>query len=100
MVPIGRGQRELILGDRYVGKTCIGVDILLNQKYEKVFCVFLPIAQKASSILNIFISLVKRNSMCFASFVVASASSSTLCHFLSAYTGTRLYLSISDSLES
>merc|ERR1712113_1143468 len=56
MVPIGRGQRELILGDRHTGKTSIGLDTILNQKYKKVFCIYLPLGQKASSILHQFLS--------------------------------------------
>lgn len=54
MIPIGRGQRELIVGDRQTGKTSIGLDTILNQRYEKVFCVYLPVGQKASSILNVY----------------------------------------------
>merc|ERR1711933_668356 len=56
MIPIGRGQRELILGDRYTGKTSIGIDTVLNQKYEKVLCIYLPLGQKASSILEVFLA--------------------------------------------
>ena len=52
MIPIGRGQRELIVGDRQTGKTSIGLDTILNQKYKKVFSIYLPIGQKASSILE------------------------------------------------
>merc|ERR1712061_83516 len=52
MIPIGRGQRELIIGDRRTGKTSIGVDAILNQKYEKVLCVYVGIGQKASSVLE------------------------------------------------
>ena len=48
MIPIGRGQRELVLGDRYTGKTSIGIDTILNQRNEKVLCVFCAVGQKAS----------------------------------------------------
>ena len=58
MIPIGRGQRELIVGDRQTGKTSIGVDTILNQKYENVFSIYLPLGQKASSILQALIALV------------------------------------------
>merc|ERR1712228_36180 len=76
MIPIGRGQRELILGDRYTGKTSIGVDTILNQKYEKVLCIYLPLGQKASSILEIFLALIRRDAIRYLSFLVASAASS------------------------
>jgi F-type H+-transporting ATPase subunit alpha len=56
MIPIGRGQRELIVGDRQTGKTSIGVDTILNQKYEKVFSVYSPIGLTASSILEVFLA--------------------------------------------
>jgi len=90
MVPIGRGQRELIVGDRQTGKTSIGVDTILNQKYEKVFCVYLPIGAKAAAILEVFLALVARDAIIYSSFLVASASSSACSQFLAAYTGAAL----------
>eukprot|EP00929_Paragymnodinium_shiwhaense_P006122 TRINITY_DN10897_c0_g1_i1.p1 TRINITY_DN10897_c0_g1~~TRINITY_DN10897_c0_g1_i1.p1 ORF type:complete len:491 (-),score=-161.45 TRINITY_DN10897_c0_g1_i1:4-1476(-) len=90
MIPIGRGQRELIVGDRQTGKTSIGVDTILNQKYEKVFCVYSPIGQKASSILEVFLALVRRDAVFYLSVLYASASSSAVCQFLCAYTGAAL----------
>jgi F-type H+-transporting ATPase subunit alpha len=90
MVPIGRGQRELIVGDRQTGKTSIGVDTILNQKYTSLFCLYVPIGQKASSILQIFLALIRRDAVFYLSVVVASASSSAVCQFLSAYTGSAL----------
>jgi F-type H+-transporting ATPase subunit alpha len=90
MVPIGRGQRELIVGDRQTGKTSIGVDTILNQKYEKVFCVYLPLGAKASSILEVFLALVRRDAVIYSSFLVASAASSACSQFLAAYTGSAL----------
>ena len=89
MVPIGRGQRELIVGDRQTGKTSIGVDTILNQKYEKVFCIYLPIGQKASSILEVFLALIRKDAIFYLSMVLASASSS-VHQFLCAYTGAAL----------
>jgi F-type H+-transporting ATPase subunit alpha len=56
IVPVGRGQRELVIGDRQTGKTSIGVDTILNQRFEKVFCVFVPIGQKSTSIIEVFMS--------------------------------------------
>jgi len=90
MVPIGRGQRELIVGDRQTGKTSIGVDTILNKKYEKVFCIYLPIGQKASSILEVFLALIRKDAIFYLSMVLASASSSAVHQFLCAYTGAAL----------
>merc|ERR1712061_41009 len=90
MIPLGRGQRELVVGDRQTGKTSIGVDTILNQKYEKVLCVYLPLGQKASSILEVFLALVRRDAVFYLSMLVASASSSAVCQFLCAYTGAAL----------
>jgi len=90
MVPIGRGQRELIVGDRQTGKTSIGVDTILNQKYEKLFCVYVPIGQKASSILEVFLALARRNAIFYLSVLVATASSSAVCQFMCAYTAAAL----------
>ena len=58
MIPIGRGQRELIVGDRQTGKTSIGVDTILNQKYKNVFSISIALAQKASSILEVFCKFI------------------------------------------
>jgi F-type H+-transporting ATPase subunit alpha len=87
MIPVGRGQRELVVGDRGTGKTSIGLDTILNQKYEKVLCVYLPLAQKASSVLEVFLALVRRDAIFYLSMLVASAASSAVCQFLSAYAG-------------
>ena len=90
MIPIGRGQRELILGDRQTGKTCIGLDTILNQKYKKVFCVYVPVGQKASSILQLFLALIRKDGTFYLSMLVASATSSGVCQYLSVYTGSAL----------
>jgi F-type H+/Na+-transporting ATPase subunit alpha len=90
MIPIGRGQRELIVGDRKTGKTSIGVDTILNQKYEKVFCIYAPIGQKASSILEVFLALIRKDAINHLSVLYASASSSALYQFLCAYTAISL----------
>jgi len=63
MIPIGRGQRELI-----------GVDTILNQKYKKVFCIYLPIGQKASSILEVFLALIRKDAIFYLSVLIASES--------------------------
>jgi len=90
MVPIGLGQRELVVGDRQTGKTSIGVDTILNQKHESVLSVYVPIGQKAASVLEVFLSLVRRDAIFYLSLLIASASSSAVCQFLCAYTGTAL----------
>lgn len=90
LIPIGRGQRELVVGDRQTGKTAIGVDTILNQKFEKVLCVYVPIGQKASSVLEVFLALVRRDSIYYLSLLVASASSSAVCQFLCSYCGAAL----------
>jgi F-type H+-transporting ATPase subunit alpha len=90
MIPIGRGQRELIVGDRQTGKTSIGVDTILNQKYASLFCVYVPIGQKASSILEVFLALIRKDAIFYLSVVVASASSSAVHQFLCAYSGSAL----------
>ncbi len=90
MIPIGRGQRELILGDRHTGKTSIGVDTILNQKYKKVFCIYLPIGQKASCILEVYLALIRKDGIKWLSVLFASGSSSALHQFLCACTGSAL----------
>jgi len=90
MIPIGRGQRELVLGDRQTGKTSLGVDAILNQKSDNVLAIYLPIGQKASSILEVFLSLVRRDAVFYLSLLVSSAGSASVCQYLSAYTGCAL----------
>jgi F-type H+-transporting ATPase subunit alpha len=90
LVPIGLGQRELVVGDRQTGKTSIGVDTILNQKHESVLSVYVPIGQKAASVLEVFLALVRRDAIFYLSLLVASASSSAVCQFLCSYTGTAL----------
>ena len=90
MIPIGRGQRELLVGDRQTGKTSIGVDTIINQKYEEVLSIYVPVGQKSSAILEVFLCLAKRDSLSYMSLVVASASKSSVCQYLCAYTGAAL----------
>lgn len=90
MVPIGLGQRELVVGDRQTGKTSIGVDTFLNQKHSSILGAYVPIAQKASSVLEVFLAISRRDSIFYLSFLVASASSSAVCQFLAPYTGCAL----------
>merc|ERR1711920_950898 len=88
MIPVGRGQRELILGDRYTGKTSIGLDMIINQRLEKVLCVYATVGQKAAAILEVFLCLIKRDAVRYLVQLVASGSSSSASQFLSPYTGT------------
>ena len=88
MILIGRGQREPILGDRYTGKTSIGLDMMINQRLEKVLCVYATVGQKAAAVLEVFLCLVKRDAVRYLVQLVASGSSSSASQFLSPYTGT------------
>jgi F-type H+-transporting ATPase subunit alpha len=90
MIPIGRGQRELIIGDRQTGKTSIGVDTIINQKFQRLFAIYLPIGQKAATILEVYISLIRRSASCYLTVFAASASSSAVLQYLSAYSGSAL----------
>ena len=87
MVPIGRGQRELIIGDRQTGKTAVAVDAIINQKGKGVFCVYVAIGQKASTISNVVRKLEEHGAMEYTIVVAASASDSAAMQYLAAYAG-------------
>jgi F-type H+-transporting ATPase subunit alpha len=87
MIPVGRGQRELILGDRQTGKTSIRLDTILNQKFEKVFAVYIAIIQKASAILELFLAIVSRDAIFYVLVISGTSSSLAIFQFLSPYTG-------------
>ena len=87
MVPIGRGQRELIIGDRQTGKTAVAIDAIINQKDTGVICVYVAIGQKASSIANVVRKLEEHGAMGHTIVVAASASESAAMQFISAYSG-------------
>jgi F-type H+-transporting ATPase subunit alpha len=87
MVPIGRGQRELIIGDRQTGKTAVAVDAIINQKDTGVICVYVAIGQKASTIANVVRKLEETGAMAYTIVVAASASESAAMQYLSAYAG-------------
>ena len=87
MVPIGRGQRELIIGDRQTGKTAVAVDAIINQKGKGVYCVYVAIGQKASTISNVVRRLEEQGAMAYTVVVAASASESAAMQYLSAYSG-------------
>ena len=87
MVPIGRGQRELIIGDRQTGKTAVAVDTIISQKGKGVTCVYVAIGQKASTINNVVRKLEEHGAMEYTIVVAASASDSAAMQYLAAYAG-------------
>ena len=87
MVPIGRGQRELIIGDRQTGKTAVAVDAIINQKGQNMFCVYVAIGQKASTVANVVRKLEEHGAMAFTIVVAATASESAAMQYLAAYAG-------------
>ncbi len=87
MVPIGRGQRELIIGDRQTGKTAIAVDAIINQKGTGVKCIYVAIGQKASSVANVVRKLEEHGALAHTIVVVASASESAALQYIAPYTG-------------
>ena len=90
MFPIGRGQRELIIGDRQTGKTSIATDAILNQKDTGVLCIYVAIGQKASSIARAAGDLQKHGAMSYTTIVAASASDSAPLQYIAPYAGTAL----------
>ncbi|KAF3981561.1 MAG: F0F1 ATP synthase subunit alpha [Methylococcales symbiont of Hymedesmia sp. n. MRB-2018] len=87
MIPVGRGQRELIIGDRQTGKTAIAVDAIINQKGTGVKCIYVAIGQKRSSIANLVRKLEEHNALAHTIIVVASASESAAVQFIAPYAG-------------
>jgi len=87
MVPIGRGQRELIIGDRQTGKTAVAVDTIINQKGKDLYCVYVAIGQKASTIKNVIRKLEETGAMAYTIVVVASASESAAMQYIAPYSG-------------
>jgi F-type H+-transporting ATPase subunit alpha len=87
MVPIGRGQRELIIGDRQVGKTAVAIDAIINQKGKGVKCVYVAIGQKQSSIANVVSKLEEHGAMEYTIVVAASASDPASMQYLAPYSG-------------
>jgi F-type H+/Na+-transporting ATPase subunit alpha len=87
MVPIGRGQRELIIGDRQTGKTAVALDAIINQKGKDMFCVYVAIGQKASTVANVVRKLTEYGAMEYTTVVAATASESAAMQFIAAYSG-------------
>ena len=90
MIPIGRGQRELIIGDRQTGKTAIAIDTILNQKSEDVVCVYVAIGQKASSVAQVVDVLRERGALDYTIVVAANANDPAPLQYLAPYTGAAL----------
>src|SRR5947209_3042994 len=90
MIPIGRGQRELIIGDRGTGKTAIGVDTIINQKGEDVFCFYVAIGQKRSTVAQVVKVLEDAGAMAYTTIVVASASEPAPLQYIAPYAGVTM----------
>jgi F-type H+-transporting ATPase subunit alpha len=90
MIPIGRGQRELIIGDRQTGKTTIAIDTILNQKGKDVVCVYVAIGQKASTVAQVVQVLAERGAMDYTIVVDANANDAAALQYLAPYTGASL----------
>ena len=87
MVPIGRGQRELIIGDRQTGKTAIAIDTIINQKHENVKCIYVAIGQKASTVASIVKTLEEFGAMSYTTVVAATASELAPLQYIAPYSG-------------
>ncbi len=87
MIPIGRGQRELIIGDRQTGKTAMAIDAIINQKGTGIKCVYVAIGQKASTVANVVRKLEENGAMAHTIIVAATASESAAMQYISAYSG-------------
>ena len=87
MIPIGRGQRELIIGDRQTGKTAIAIDTIINQKNSDVICIYVAIGQKSTSVVQIANELIHNDAMAYTVIVSASASESAPLQYIAPYAG-------------
>jgi len=90
MVPIGRGQRELIIGDRQTGKTAVALDAIINQKGQGVYCFYIAIGQKQSTVAAVVDKLTQNGAMEYTTIIVASASESAPLQFIAPYTGVTM----------
>lgn len=90
MIPIGRGQRELIIGDRQTGKTAVALDTIINQKGQDVVCVYVAIGQKASSVAQVVSSLQDKGALDYTIIVAANADSPATLQYIAPYTGAAL----------
>ncbi|MEY4510077.1 MAG: hypothetical protein RLZZ450_2199 [Pseudomonadota bacterium] len=90
MIPIGRGQRELIIGDRQTGKTAVAIDAIINQRGQKMFCIYVAIGQKQSTVAQVVAKLTEAGAMEYTTVVVAGASESAPLQFIAPYTGVTM----------
>ncbi|MEQ8997753.1 MAG: F0F1 ATP synthase subunit alpha [Coleofasciculus sp. B1-GNL1-01] len=90
MIPVGRGQRELIIGDRQTGKTAIAIDTILNQKEEDVICVYVAVGQKSSTVAQVVGALEERGALDYTVVVAANASDPATLQYLAPYTGASI----------
>ncbi|MDZ4711329.1 MAG: F0F1 ATP synthase subunit alpha [bacterium] len=90
MIPIGRGQRELIIGDRQTGKTAVAIDAIINQKGKGVFCIYVAIGQKGSTVAQVVKSLQDAGAMEFTTVIAATASDPAPLQYISAFSGATL----------
>ena len=90
MIPIGRGQRELIIGDRQTGKTAVAIDAIINQAGQKMFCIYVAIGQKQSTVAQVVAKLTEAGAMEYTTVVVAGASDSAPLQFIAPYTGVTM----------
>ena len=90
MIPIGRGQRELIIGDRGTGKTAVAIDTIINQKGQDVFCFYVAIGQKQSTVATVVDRLQKSGAMAYTTVIVAGASEPAPLQFIAPYTGVTM----------
>ena len=90
MIPIGRGQRELVIGDRQTGKTSVAIDTIINQKTEDVVCVYVAVGQKASSVASIVTTLEEKGALAYTVIVVANADEPATLQYIAPYTGAAL----------
>ncbi len=95
MIPIGRGQRELVIGDRQTGKTAVAIDTIINQKYtheteEPVYCIYVAVGQKASTVASLVAELEENGAMEYTTVVTANASDAAPMQFIAPYSGTAM----------
>jgi F-type H+-transporting ATPase subunit alpha len=90
MIPIGRGQRELIIGDRQTGKTSVAIDTIINQQTEDVVCVYVAIGQKAAGVAAVATSLEERNALSYTVIVAANADDPATLQYIAPYTGAAI----------
>ncbi|MBV6479479.1 MAG: ATP synthase subunit alpha [Ignavibacteria bacterium] len=90
MIPIGRGQRELIIGDRQTGKTAVAIDTIINQKGKDVFCIYVAIGQKGSTVAQVIRSLTENGAMDYSTVISATASDPAPMQYIAAFAGATL----------